>query len=118
MQSDLAARDLEQVRLQLREFVAERDWQKFHSPKNLAIAVSVEAGELLEQFQWTEGSGAPDGSKEQIASEIADVMICLIRLADELEIDIPMAIQAKIRLNHERYPAEIVRGDNRKYDKY
>ena len=89
--------DLESLKLRLRQFAEERDWDQFHSPKNLAMALTVEAGELMEHFQWlTEAqSKQPDAERlAQIADEIADVQVYLIRLADKLDIDIPAAVAA------------------------
>ena len=86
----------------LRRFADERDWNQFHSPKNLAISVSLEAAELLEHFQWT-GDAAP-GAKQEIAHEMADVLLYLIRLADRLDIDLLEAAARKMELNALKYP--------------
>jgi len=97
----------------LRQFADERDWNQFHSPKNLAMALSVEAAELVEIFQWlTEAQSAdPDSTtRAAIAEEIADVQIYLARLADRLDIDIPEAVDHKLALNARKYPADQVRG--------
>lgn len=112
---------LDELRLRLREFARERDWEQFHSPKNLAMALIVEAGELVEHFQWlTEAqSQAPDAhQREQVALELADVFIYLVRLADRLDIDLLDAAQRKIALNAQRYPADKVRGSAKKADDY
>lgn len=103
------------------EFASERDWDQFHSPKNLAMALSVEAAELLEHFQWlTEEQSAemPREKLERVAQEIADVQIYLIRLADRLGIDVLAATAAKIELNRTRYPADRARGSSKKYTEY
>ena len=86
----------------LRRFADERDWNQYHSPKNLAISVSLEAAELLEHFQWT-GEAAP-GAKQEIAHEMADVLLYLIRLADRLDIDLLEAAARKMELNAIKYP--------------
>lgn len=112
-------RDLEELKQRLRVFAHERDWEQFHSPKNLAMAMIVEAGELVEQFQWLteQQSQTLDPSRrEQVAQELADVLIYLVRLADRLEIDLLDAAARKIELNSRKYPVERARGSARKYD--
>jgi dCTP diphosphatase len=103
---------------QLRDFARARDWEQFHSPKNLAMALTVEAGELQELFQWlTEAQSAqPDAQLlARAAEEIADVFLYLCRLSDVLGIDLLPAAQAKLALNAERYPVDKARGLARKY---
>ena len=106
------------LRDRLRAFAAERDWDQFHSPKNLAAALSVEAAELLEHFQWlTEDQSAalaPD-KRSAVAEEIADVLLYLIRIADKLDIDVAGAAHRKIDANALKYPADKARGSMRKY---
>lgn len=117
-ESPAPANSLHVLRDVLRRFAAERDWDQFHSPKNLAIALSVEASELLEHFQWmTEAdSNLPPPEKlDQVREEIADVLIYLVRLADKLEVDLIEATAKKIEGNAEKYPAEKVRGSSKKY---
>lgn len=102
----------------LRAFADERDWERFHSPKNLAMAVAAEAGELLEHFQWlteAESRELAPGQRDQAAQEMADVLLYLVRLADRLDIDLLAAAHRKIDLNAEKYPAERARGHARKY---
>ena len=110
---------LDELRQRLRAFAAERDWEQFHSPKNLAMALIVEAGELVEHFQWlTQAQSlalAPD-KRELVAQELADVLIYLVRLADRLDVDLLAAAGRKLALNAEKYPAERARGSARKYD--
>ncbi len=109
---------LEQLRTAVRAFAAERDWDQFHSPKNLAMALSVEAAELLEHFQWLSEPASRDLSPEQraeVGAEMADVLIYLVRLADKLEVDLLQAAQAKMAINARKYPADKVRGSARKY---
>jgi NTP pyrophosphatase (non-canonical NTP hydrolase) len=107
-----------QLRDALRHFAAERDWDQFHSPKNLATALTVEAGELLEHFQWLTDEQSKVLSPEKlvpIREELADVLLYLIRLADKLEIDLVDAAVRKIALNAEKYPATKARGSSKKY---
>jgi len=113
--------NLTQLTTRLRQFAAERDWEQFHSPKNLAMAVSAEAGELAAEFLWIEGpeSRAPDAERlERIRFEAADVLNYLVRLADTLGFDLIAAANAKIDRNDLRYPADKVRGSSKKYDQY
>jgi len=112
---------LSTVQKRLRKFAEERDWEKFHSPKNIAMALSVEASELLECFQWLTEKESHELSQEQIAAvtdEIADVQLYLLLLADVLNVDVCTAIDQKIAKNEERYPADKVRGSARKYTDY
>jgi NTP pyrophosphatase (non-canonical NTP hydrolase) len=109
---------IEILRQDIRAFAEARDWQQFHTPKNLAMALSVEAAELLEHFQWlTPGqSAALDAARrEQVQQEMADVFIYLVRMADVLGIDLAAAAAAKMRLNAEKYPVEKARGIATKY---
>lgn len=101
---------MEEIRDMLRVFAAERDWEKFHTPENLAKSVAIEAGELLECFQW---SGEYD--TEALSDEIADVMCYCIMLADKAGLDMEKEIRRKIAKNAEKYPAEICRGKSDKY---
>lgn len=112
------ADSLQVLRNALRAFAAERDWGQFHSPKNLAIALSVEAAELLEHFQWSrDGSVAELGDDRlaEVREELADVLLYLIRLADKLDVDLFDAGRAKIALNSAKYPVDKSRGNARKY---
>lgn len=112
---------LERLSEELRQFAIERDWEKFHAPKNLAMALAVEAGELMEHFQWLseEQSEALDESqRREVAYEIADVFIFMLRLTQRLEIDLDGAVREKIALNAKKYPAELVRGSAKKYTEY
>jgi dCTP diphosphatase len=109
---------LESLKLQLREFAADRDWDQFHSPKNLASALSVEAAELLEPFQWLteeQSKSLPREKREAVRQEIADVLIYLVRLADKLDIDLLQAARDKIVENAAKYPVEKAKGSARKY---
>lgn len=104
---------------QLDQFAKDRDWQQFHSPKNLASALVVEAGELLEHFQWlTEEQSrslSPD-RRDAVAAEVADVLLYLIQLAGALGIDPIAAAHAKLKLNELKYPVDRARGNSKKYD--
>lgn len=113
--------DIEQLKLRLRRFAEERDWEKFHSPKNLAMALSAEVGELLEHFQWLteEQSAALDSDKRgAVEAELADVFIYLVRLSDRLDIDLLEAVAGKIEANEEKYPVDQVYGSSKKYTEY
>ena len=113
--------DLHTIRDTIRTFVDERDWDQFHTPKNLACALSVEVAELLEHFQWLQaGQRAElgDAKLEQVRREMADVMVYLVRMADKLDVDLGAAVIEKMALNRVKYPADLVRGDSRKYNEY
>jgi len=115
-----APHDLDALRERLRDFAAARDWERFHSPKNLATALIVEAAELLEHFQWLtedESRALPPETKAEVATELADVLLYLVRLADQLGIDLHAAAAAKIAANERKYPADQVRGSARKYNR-
>ena len=115
------ATQLNELMLRVRQFAAERDWEQFHTPKNLAMALVAEAGELAAEFQWLTAaqSAAPDAQQmERIQAECADVLIYLVRLADELGFDLLAAATVKIQENERRYPADKVRGSSKKYDEY
>ena len=114
-------RDLEELRERVRAFVAERDWERFHSPKNLAMALSVEASELVELFQWLteeESAALDDAARRRVAEELADVLWFLVRLSDRLDIDLLEAAELKLAGNAKKYPAENVRGQSKKYTDY
>jgi dCTP diphosphatase len=105
---------------QLDRFASERDWQPFHSPKNLASALVVEAGELLEHFQWMteeQSRGLTPAQRDEVGAEVADVLLYLVQLASALGIDPVAAAQAKLQVNAQRYPIERARGNSRKHDK-
>ena len=109
---------LQELRNALRQFAAERDWDQFHSPKNLAIALNVEAAELLEHFQWVsdvESAEIPTATRAKVREELADVLLYLIRLADKLDVDLAIAAAEKIRINAAKYPIEKARGSSKKY---
>lgn len=115
------ADSLTDLRDRLRQFAAERDWEQFHTPKNLAMALSVEVAELAEHYQWLpsgEDSELDDKKREGIRHELADVLCYLIRLADRSGVDLHSAVLEKMQLNAQKYPAAQVRGDARKYSDY
>ncbi|MEY4589386.1 MAG: hypothetical protein RL497_1462 [Pseudomonadota bacterium] len=105
----------------LRQFAQAREWEKFHNPKNLCMALSVEVAEVCEHFQWLtpdEAGNLPDAKRDAVALELADVQMYLVRLADQLGIDLWQAINLKSKLNEAKYPAELVRGNAAKYTEY
>jgi dCTP diphosphatase len=113
----MAFRDLAAVAAALRAFAAERDWDRFHTPRNLATALSVEASEALEHFQWlTEEEGRNLGAekKEAVALELADVFLYLVRLSDRLGVDLLDVAERKMAINASNYPADYTRGAIRK----
>jgi len=112
--------DTDKFQAELRAFVRERDWEKFHTPKNLAMALAGEAGELLEIFQWLtaeESASVMQDPKKALSvrDEIADVVVYCLRLSDVLKIDLGAAIKDKMKRNAEKYPAELARGKAVKY---
>jgi len=114
-------RNLEELKASVRAFVVERDWERFHSPKNLAMALSVEASELVELFQWLteeESAQLDDAQRRRVAEEMADVLWFLVRLSDRLDIDLLQAAGRKLAANAEKYPADRVRGQAKKYSDY
>ena len=113
------ADSLQNLARQLDQFAAARDWQQFHSPKNLASALIVEAAELLEHFQWATEQQSRELSAEQrtaVGAEMADVLLYLVQLGNALGIDPVAAAQAKLTLNETRYPVDRARGSSRKHD--
>ena len=110
---------MQQLKQKINKFIRERDWEQYHDPKNLAMALSVEVTELLEIFQWKE-TGEELSAKEQqaLAQEIGDVLIYLLELADKFEIDVVQAAEEKLVLNERKYPVDLVRGKSDKYTRY
>jgi NTP pyrophosphatase (non-canonical NTP hydrolase) len=104
---------------ELRQFAKDRDWEQFHSPKNLSMALSVEAGELVEKFQWlTEQQSFELSSEKQqeVQEEIADIFIYLVRISDQLNVDLIKASFDKLKKNAEKYPVEKAKGKAKKYN--
>jgi len=109
---------LTEMTAQLRRFADERDWHQFHSPKNLAAALIVEAAELLEHFQWlsnAESDALGVEKRREVELELADVLIYLVRLADRLGVDLLAAAERKIAINAEKYPVDRAKGSSAKY---
>jgi dCTP diphosphatase len=110
----------ETLRAQLAAFAAERDWDQFHNPKNLAMALAGEAGELVEHFQWLtfeQAANLPRETRNEVALEAADVLLFLLRLCDKLDIDLAAAAEKKLALNAKKYPVEKSKGRATKYNK-
>ena len=115
------ARSLDDLRDRLRAFAAARDWDQFHSPKNLAMALIAETAELVEHFQWLterESGALPPEKMAAVADELADVLLYLVRIADKLGVDLLAAAAAKLHRNETKYPAQRVKGSARKYTEY
>jgi dCTP diphosphatase len=112
------SRDLENIRQDIARFATDRDWDQFHSPRNLLLAAISEMGELAELVRWAGDSNPsiPAEKQQQWADEMADVFILLVRLADRSGVDLTLAFERKLRLASEKYPADKFRGSNRKYD--
>jgi NTP pyrophosphatase (non-canonical NTP hydrolase) len=111
---------LEDLAARLDAFAAERDWDQFHNPKNLAMALAGEAGELVEHFQWLtfeQAANLPRSTRDEVALECADVLLFLLRLCDKLDIDLATAAEKKLALNAKKYPVEKSRGRATKYNK-
>lgn len=116
------SKDFEELMQDIDEFCIQRDWQKFHTLKNLSMALSVEAAELLEIYQWdlVDNSIEPLSEKKRSATmnEVADIFIYLSRFCSVSGIDLKEAVEKKLRINGEKYPAELVRGSSKKYTDY
>lgn len=113
--------DLDSLKQKLRLFAAEREWDQFHSPKNLSMALIAEAAELVEHFQWLTEDQSHNMSAEdlrKVALELADIQIYLVRLSDKLNIDINAAVARKLAINAEKYPKDRVAGSAKKYTDY
>jgi NTP pyrophosphatase (non-canonical NTP hydrolase) len=113
--------ELIELRDRLREFARVRDWDQFHTPKNLSMALIAEAAELVEHFQWLTPEQSGDLPPEKLTAvrhELADILVYLVRMADKLNVDLLAAAAEKIAINERRYPAEKVRGDARRAAEY
>jgi NTP pyrophosphatase (non-canonical NTP hydrolase) len=118
---DAWMKDLSELRDRLREFAAVRDWDQFHAPKNLAMALIVECAELVEHFQWLKEEASynlPPDTAREVEMELADILIYLVRLADKLGVDLMDAAQRKIEVNERKYPVDRARGRSDKYHRY
>lgn len=112
---------LDQLQARLKSFAVDRQWEQFHSPKNIAMALSGEAGELIAHFQWLteeQSYNLESKTKQEVELEMADVFIYLLRLAERLDINLMEQAYKKIEINEKRYPAEKVQGSSKKYDEY
>lgn len=112
---------LEDLRQRLALFAKVRDWDQFHSPKNLSMALIAEAAELVEHFQWLteqQSQSLPPAKLEEVRLELADILIFLVRIADKLNLDLIRAANDKIAINEERYPADKVKGSARRAGEY
>lgn len=121
MNSERTINSIESLRDILREFAREREWDQFHTPKNLSMALIAEAAELVEHFQWVDGETShllEEKVRPSVEEEIADIFIYLVRIADKLGIDLYQAAGRKIEINARKYPADKVRGSARKYTEY
>jgi NTP pyrophosphatase (non-canonical NTP hydrolase) len=110
---------MDDVLARIRQFRDARDWLQFHNPKDLAVSISIEAAELLEEFQWKsadESRRHAAENRERVADEIADVAIYLLELTDVLGIDLAAAIHSKLDKNEKKYPVEKSRGNSKKYN--
>lgn len=112
---------LKDMQVRLKRFAQERDWEQFHTPKNLVMALSVEVAELLEHFQWLDGAQSanlPHDKHAEVALEMADVFIYLMRLCEVLNVDLAETVEKKIKMNAKKYPVKKVRGSAKKYTEY
>ena len=112
---------LQQLRERLARFASDRDWDQFHSPKNLSMALIAEAAELVEHFQWLseeESRNLPADKQEEVAMELADILIFLIRIADKLGVDLADTAWQKIQVNEARYPVELTKGSAKRASEY
>ncbi len=116
-----SVQNFDELTLSLRKFAKDRDWDQFHSPKNISMALSVEVAEIAEHFQWLteeQSQQLDDKVLAEVADEIADVQMYLIRLADKLGVDVLAAVEGKMKKNELKYPADKVRGSSKKYTEY
>ncbi len=117
----MADTDFEGIKKQVRQFVVERDWDQFHSPKNLSMALIVEAAEMVEHFQWLteeQSCNLPPEKLAEVEQELADIQVYLISLAEKLKLDIVAAVEKKLVLNAQKYPADKARGNSKKYTEF
>ena len=109
--------NIKEIQDKLAKFAKERDWDQFHSPKNLVMALTSEVGELNELFQWLTEEQSKNLNNDEVKQEIADIFIYLVRLSDKLDIDIEEAIKEKIEINAKKYPIDLAKGNAIKYNK-
>ena len=116
-----ATTTLRELKERTAEFVRERDWEQFHTPKNLSMSIAIEAAELMEHFQWLtveESSNLPDQSLAAIGEELADILLCSLSLSNALRLDLSEAVFDKMAKNSRKYPRDQVRGKAHKYTHY
>ena len=109
--------DIKEIQYKLAKFAEERDWDQFHSPKNVVMALTSEVGELNDLFQWLTEEQSKNSDTDEIRQELADIFIYLLRLADKLDIDIEDAVREKIEINAKKYPVDLAKGNATKYNK-
>ena len=109
--------NIKKIQDKLAKFAEERDWDQFHSPKNLVMALTSEVGELNDLFQWLTEEQSKNSDTDEIRQELADIFIYLLRLADKLDIDIEDAVREKIEINAKKYPVDLAKGNAIKYNK-
>ena len=112
--------DINEITNKIKKFSEDRNWDKFHTPKNLTMALSVEVAELVEIFQWLsqeESSNLNEDNLQSVKEELADILIYLIRIADKFNIDLEESVDEKILINEQKYPVELSRGNAVKYNK-
>ena len=117
----MAHDSLNKLKADLRGFANKRDWDQFHSPKNLSMALIAEAAELIEHFQWLtqeQSSNLSADKLKEVEQELADILIYLVRISDKLGIDLIEAANKKVELNKEKYPSSQVKGSSKKYSEY
>ncbi|MHB0991651.1 MAG: nucleotide pyrophosphohydrolase [Burkholderiales bacterium] len=120
-QTESAMADFTHFQLRIRQFADERDWDQYHTPKNLAMALIVEAAELVEHFQWlsdAESQSLSAGKLQQVSEELADIQIYLLRIADKLNVDMADAVDKKLAANALKYPVDKARGNSKKYNEF
>ncbi|MEI6702927.1 MAG: nucleotide pyrophosphohydrolase [Deltaproteobacteria bacterium] len=121
MKPSQSINSLESLRERLREFAKVRDWDQYHTPKNLSMALIGEAAELIEHFQWVDGDQShvlAEKTRQSVEEELADILIYLVRISDKLDIDLYDAVERKLEINEMKYPADKVRGSAKKYTEY
>jgi len=112
---------LDELQQRLLMFAKERDWEQFHAPKNLAMALAVEAAEIMEHFQWlseAQSESLSEDKRREVGYELADVFIYTLRLAQRLGVNLPQLVEQKIQINEQKYPADKVRSSAKKYTEY
>lgn len=112
---------IEELTKEIQDFVHERDWEQFHSPKDMAVAISGEAGELMHHFIWKSSEESHEiaiNKRKQVADEMADIAILLFEFAANLDLDLASEIRAKLDRNQQRYPVSKAKGNNLKYDEF